>query len=481
MNSERDTNSQFPVKSVIISMIIAIIIFGFGGVIIKNQAYISAKGALFFASHGNYELAMNILNIIDINNEPEAYNDGLYNVAIAMMNRGDYDSAYEKLSEMGDYADSRDLAYKCIQKKAIALMERKEYEDASALLKDIMFLDGSEALYDECQYNYALEQIEQGEWRTGAQVLWSIKNYKDAGSIAKQTVFDHTGNSDVESTLGMDNLVTAEQTQEYILLQEKRKQLKDGCISVGFRHTVGLCGDGRVLSCGSNEYGQCDTNEWKNVVQVAAGAYHTVALLEDGTVLACGNNTYGQCEVADWKNVVQIAASDYNTVALLEDGTVVACGYNNFTQIKGWRNISRICVGSYSISGIAVSGELYSTHSSCLIDEKLVDAAMSTAYTIGLTFAGDVVYTSQTASGWTKALSVYAYSSYVAIITPDYKVSIYDRRKGSFYELPQEKNALSVALGGTHFAILYDDGSVYCIGENGDGQCETDSWNLGIR
>ncbi len=478
MDSERDVNSQFPVKAIIVSMIIAVIIFVSGGLIIKNQSYLTVKGASFFASHGNYDLAMNLLSGIDVNNEPELYNDGLYNVALAMMNRGDYDSAYEKFTGLGDYSDSKDKAYECIQKKAIALMENGKYKDASDILRNIIFLDGSEALYNECQYNYAQEQIEKGEWQTGAQILWSIKDYKDARSIAEKTVSAHTGSTDVESAVGMYSSLTFEQMQEYILLQEKRNQLRDGCISVGFRHTVGLCDNGRVVSCGSNEYGQCNTSEWKNVVQIDAGAYHTVALISDGTVTACGDNTYGQCEVADWKNVVQVVASDYNTAALLEDGTVVVCGFNDFPQITGWSNISRLFTGSYSISGITTNGDLYSTHSSCLMEEKLIDASMSTAYTIGLTLTGDVVYTSETATGWTKALSVYACESSVAVITPEQQASVYDRRKGSFYELPQEKNVLSIALGGTHFAILYDDGSVLCVGKNDDGQCDTDSWNL---
>ena len=39
--------------------------------------------------------------------------------------------------------------------------------------------------------------------------------------------------------------------------------------------------------------------------------------------------------------------------------------------------------------------------------------------------------------------------------------------------------AVGMSLGGTHFAVLYDDGSVHCDGNNAYGQCDTGTWNLG--
>ena len=52
-----------------------------------------------------------------------------------------------------------------------------------------------------------------------------------------------------------------------------------------------------MTAMGKNEYGELNTDSWRGVTAVAAGAYHTLGLFEDGTVLATGGNEYGQCDV----------------------------------------------------------------------------------------------------------------------------------------------------------------------------------------
>ncbi len=68
-------------------------------------------------------------------------------------------------------------------------------------------------------------------------------------------------------------------------------------------HTVGVKSDGTVVAVGNNEEGQCDVDNWTDIVAVSAGGYHTVGLKADGTVVAVGNNEAGQCDVSDWSNI----------------------------------------------------------------------------------------------------------------------------------------------------------------------------------
>ena len=58
-------------------------------------------------------------------------------------------------------------------------------------------------------------------------------------------------------------------------------------------------------------------SRWRDVIAVAAGSVHvagntgrshTLGLRDDGTVLACGWNAQGQCDVQDWQDVVAVAA-----------------------------------------------------------------------------------------------------------------------------------------------------------------------------
>ena len=475
---EKEKNSgTFPVGKIKASLIAAAILFVVGGVIMKHQAFFSVRLASVAAYFGSYDTATGFLGGIDINHEPQSYNEGLYCIAKNMYQRGDYTLAAEKFTELADYSDSSDMACRARQKLAEEMISSGDYKQASAILSEIMYFEGSRELYCECQYKYAVKQIAEGEWFLGAQILWSIKEYKDARQIAEKAVYDNTGSDNAEETLGSGKPISPELLSEYLKLSELREQLQDGSIAVGFYHTVGLKRNGRVIACGRNESGQCDTSSWKNVVQVAAGGYHTVGLLSDGTVVACGDNQYGQCNVSDWKDVVQIKTTDYNTIALLKDGTVVTCGFNKLSQASGWTGIDRIFTGSYAVCGINKSWELFYTHPSCQMEGDLIDGDMSISYAIGLTVSGDLVYSSETPCKWQKAASVYAGGETVGIIDQHFKPSIYQRREAKYFDLPKGK-AVSISLGGTHFAVLYDDGSVYCTGLNDDGQCDTSGWKL---
>ncbi|AGA58083.1 hypothetical protein Theco_1961 [Thermobacillus composti KWC4] len=74
-------------------------------------------------------------------------------------------------------------------------------------------------------------------------------------------------------------------------------------LAAGRRHTVGLREDGTVVAAGNNAYGQCNVDEWRDIVAIAAGCAHTVALRADGTVVAAGSNEYGQCDVSGWSGI----------------------------------------------------------------------------------------------------------------------------------------------------------------------------------
>jgi alpha-tubulin suppressor-like RCC1 family protein len=85
-----------------------------------------------------------------------------------------------------------------------------------------------------------------------------------------------------------------------------------------------------VVAVGSNDYRQCNVDDWTDIVQVAAGCRHTVGLRSDGSVVAVGANDYDQCAVDDWTDMVQVAAGCLHTVGLRSDGTVVTTGWDDF-------------------------------------------------------------------------------------------------------------------------------------------------------
>ena len=114
--------------------------------------------------------------------------------------------------------------------------------------------------------------------------------------------------------------------------------------SAGYWHTVGLKADGTVVAVGDNDKGQCDFEDWKDIVAVSAGYWHTVGLKADGTVVAVGYNGGGRCDVAGWKDIVAVSAGGLYTVGLKADGTVVATKYtgdqkyyHSQCDVAGWK------------------------------------------------------------------------------------------------------------------------------------------------
>lgn len=109
-------------------------------------------------------------------------------------------------------------------------------------------------------------------------------------------------------------------------------------------HIVGLKSNGTVVATGSNDYGECDTQGWRNIVEVAAGFGYTIGLKVDGTVVAVGKNDNGQCDVNEWTDIVAISVSNYCTVGLKSDGTVVATGNSQLGQcnVSGWKLFNNI-------------------------------------------------------------------------------------------------------------------------------------------
>ena len=69
-------------------------------------------------------------------------------------------------------------------------------------------------------------------------------------------------------------------------------------IDAGTHHLLGVDGNGRVYATGDNSYGQCDTRNLYDVIDVAGGEYHSAFLREDGVVefRGAGNSQYGTNE-----------------------------------------------------------------------------------------------------------------------------------------------------------------------------------------
>jgi RCC1 and BTB domain-containing protein len=129
-----------------------------------------------------------------------------------------------------------------------------------------------------------------------------------------------------------------------------------------YHHTVILCSDGSLFSCGRNDSGQLGHGDTvdkktpqavlsapKNIVSISCGQFHTVACTSQGIVYACGKNDYGQLGLdgtpslkfftkipmpSDLDNVAQVCCGYYHTLVLSTNGMVGGFGRNDYGQVR---------------------------------------------------------------------------------------------------------------------------------------------------
>ncbi|XP_050295958.1 probable E3 ubiquitin-protein ligase HERC4 isoform X2 [Anthonomus grandis grandis] len=130
--------------------------------------------------------------------------------------------------------------------------------------------------------------------------------------------------------------------------------------ALGDNHTLFLTNEGKVYSCGNNDYGQLGHDQPRkrpqpvtgldayNITHVSCGANHSVALNQWGQVFSWGSDYHGQLGQQLGENiqpvpkivrnlashhVVQLVCGQRHTVALTNSGEILTWGANNFGQL----------------------------------------------------------------------------------------------------------------------------------------------------
>jgi alpha-tubulin suppressor-like RCC1 family protein len=146
------------------------------------------------------------------------------------------------------------------------------------------------------------------------------------------------------------------------LIESLRGQRTTG-LACGQYHTCVSTLDGRVLSCGKNDYGQLGVDSSENhrimvpvyglvdneiISEVRCGYYHTIALAKGGHVFGFGRNDYGQLGLGhvtprvygpnivdqlEGKGIVRVAAGCYHSIVVGANGMLYVFGRNNHGQL----------------------------------------------------------------------------------------------------------------------------------------------------
>ena len=237
-------------------------------------------------------------------------------------------------------------------------------------------------------------------------------NNKVTGLKIGETNLNVLINGKIEHTVAFS---IVEPTVDSIELSYGSKLLKQDSISAGESDTVGLKSDGTVVAVGYNSSGECEVEDWKDIVAISAGWDHTVGLKSDGTVIS---TDLSESELEEFKNIVDISGW-YGLVGLKSNGTVVGAGdYSGKREIKKWDGIAAISTSPY--------------------------------YTVGLKLDGTVV----------------------VAVREGYSGKV----KTWIDEVEDWKDIVAISAGGEHIVGLKSDGTVVATGENYAEQCEVKDW-----
>lgn len=400
-----------------------------------------------------------------------------YLEAVALLEDGHTAQAEALLAALGNYEDAATLLQDCRYELALQAKEEGRWEEAIALYESLSGWDVLGEL-DECRYGLAAELAAQGADTEAVALYSALGDYKDSRKHMGELAMRITGIDDPEMAANALSGLTAEELAQQDALAARREALPRGIIDVGHRHTVGLCTNGSVLACGDNSYGQCDVSAWKDITAVAAGAYHTVGLRSDGTVVASGRGSEGQCDTADWRDIVEIAAGDYATFGLRADGTVLYCGHNDYPVLSGWSGITHISGGSYALGALR-GGTALIPHEAARSDELqgLADLALNSGFAVGLRSTGTVVSPGFDLD-WKQIVSISASGTGILGLTADGNVRSHFFRESNRLDFSGITDAVAIAAGGTHSAVVHADGSVSVFGRCDEGQGTTTDWQL---
>jgi alpha-tubulin suppressor-like RCC1 family protein len=288
--------------------------------------------------------------------------------------------------------------------------------------------------------------------------------------------------------------------------------LSGKAVACGFYHTGIVMTDGTVRICGMNDSGQLGQNDvvtrstvvtvlgtCSQAIAVSCGRYHTAILLNDGTVRVCGRNFTGQLGQNDTANrstvvsvlgissqAITVACGRYHTAILLNNGTVRICGLNTSGQLGQNDLANRSTVVSIlGISSQAIAVSCGAAHTAILLNDGTVRVCGRNDYgQLGLNNVANRSTVVSVLGICSQAIAVACGLYHTAILLNNGTVRVCGFN--FFGQLGQNdlqttrstvvsvlgicSQAIAVACGRVNTAILLDDGTVRVCGNNGNGQ-----------
>ncbi len=274
-------------------------------------------------------------------------------------------------------------------------------------------------------------------------------------------------------------------------------------------HIVFLTSDGMVYSFGSNEYGECNTQKWRNAVSISAADKRTVAVRADGKLLYAGKMKE-RFENTD--NIVSAFCDEYYVCLISNSGELFCVseagmkntGFHVFIPGPDNNTILRSC--GHDIP-FYISAKTLSSHMAVSNTEKAYIDFGNTLYVYNRSSAKTYFHSRENVSLTDCGNNHSAYiKNKILYLNGDnsYGQCDLDKSENAAYAAcgtyttalvqtdggvkmcglndcgqcdTENINQVSMAACGTyHTAFLRSDGKVVCVGNNKYGQCDTSAW-----
>ncbi|NLX70376.1 MAG: hypothetical protein GX024_05690 [Clostridiales bacterium] len=396
-----------------------------------------------------------------------------YNRATAALNEGRYEEAIATFTDLGDYKDSKDKLMESRYRAAEAKLDEGFYEQAMQEFSELGSYRDSPERYREARFRWGIALSSKGAYRDALEQFLLDIEYD--GVKDQIRIIYNKAVKKGEIGVAYDSAVSLRDF-------EGISRLNLQVIAAGRNHVVALRRDGRVIAAGNNDKGQCNVQDWTDIIAVAAGFEYTVGLRADGTVVATGFNNNGQCDVQGWTDIVEIYAGNTatDTIGVKADGTIVATGgpegRNHHEQIPGKsESMIKLCPGWSGIIAVMDTGFVRFTGS--LSDMKgisrwigIKDAAIGTGHAVGLLVDGTVVTAGRASAGqndvedWSNIIAVSASNSNTAGLKADGSVVVAGRNSHGQKDAETWENIVTLSVGPGFIVGLKIDGTVVAAG-----------------
>jgi hypothetical protein len=397
-----------------------------------------------------------------------------YNQAETALNEGRYEDAIAAFAELGDYKDSSEKLLESRYMAAKAKLDEGKYEQAMQEFSDLKSYRDSPDLYREARFRWGKALMDEGAYRDSLELFLADIEYSGVRDELKNVY---------EKAVQSGEIAVAYDAATALRDFEAIAGLNLQVIAAGRNHVVALRRDGTVVAAGNNDKGQCNVQDWTDIIAVAAGFEYTVGLKSDGTVVATGSNHNGQCDVQDWTDIVTIYVGNTatDTIGVKSDGTIVGVGGTEgdiyHQQIPGKADgMVKICPGWRGILVLMEDGDVELIPPSTSMKEinrwmSIKDMAIGTGHAVGLMVDGTVVTAGRNTSGtndvdgWTDIIALAASNSNTAGLKKDGTVMVAGDDKKGQKDAEEWKDIVAVSVGPGYVAGLRIDGTVVAAGQ----------------